>query len=127
MSSGDVELKRDSDWALAVKLRTLAGAPIVKNTLMRILLSPLTQWNIADNCAVLCAPYEQVINGERVRSKCAHPVCHPEKLVGARVGGPGSRRNVMKLTFQSMDPITDQVMHTVVLVAFAQRKLLQSA
>eukprot|EP00928_Gymnodinium_smaydae_P067549 TRINITY_DN5053_c0_g2_i1.p1 TRINITY_DN5053_c0_g2~~TRINITY_DN5053_c0_g2_i1.p1 ORF type:complete len:2124 (+),score=252.10 TRINITY_DN5053_c0_g2_i1:188-6373(+) len=90
----------------------MAGSPIGTGALLRVFLWPLTQWDLGDSCAAGCVPHTDLVGGVPTPKKCDAPVCETEALAKS---GVGRKRNVMKLTFTQMDPITDAIRHTVVL------------
>lgn len=101
----ELDLPSGTPGAIPLRLAAKAGSPITPGTLLRVFLWPLTQWDVGDSCVVSCQPYLDA--GIALPMKCDPPSCSPEAV--------GYKRNVMKLTFSSMDIITDSVRHTVVL------------
>lgn len=105
-----IELTYDAEWEVAFELRAAAGASIQEGNILRIFLWPLTQWDLGIGCPTSCKPQEEMVNGVQNTLRCEAPICVSQALVPS---GTESHKNVMKLTFSKMDPITDLVKHII--------------
>jgi len=97
--------------AFKFELRANPGRPITRNSIIRIFLFPLTQWNLESGCQV---KMEKCTAPGGVGA-CNLPVCESESVVGGPVvGTPEFQVNIMKITLPSiMAEITSSVKHEI--------------
>ncbi|CAE8707368.1 unnamed protein product [Polarella glacialis] len=90
---------------LEIRLRSAFGAAIKAGALVRLFLWPLTQWSLPEeSCVAECVPQSPLMS-------CAAPACSAFPVVTSPFRGG---RNVVHLTLpEEMEPITDEVMHTL--------------
>ncbi|CAK8996055.1 unnamed protein product [Durusdinium trenchii] len=90
---------------LALRLRTAQGSILQAGDLLRLYMWPLTSWDLKV-CEAQCVPQSPAMS-------CVEPTCHAESLFSTPFKGGG---NVLEFVLpDGMEPITNHVMHTIVL------------